>query len=59
MYENTTDDVNIILKMVYELADSHVYSSINQFSEEGVLMNCGFTIETNNQVLYMGFTNVV
>ena len=30
---------------------------MEEFSEEGVLMRCGFIIETNNWVLYMGFTN--
>lgn len=36
VYDNTNDDVNIILKMVYELANSHAYSSINKNGEESL-----------------------
>lgn len=34
VYVNTNDDVNIILNMVYELANSHAYSSINENGKE-------------------------
>ncbi|MBD5135838.1 MAG: hypothetical protein HDT39_07735 [Lachnospiraceae bacterium] len=36
LYENTNDDVNIILKMVYELANIHAYSSINKNGKESL-----------------------
>ena len=37
IFDNTNDDVNIILKMVYELANSHAYSSINKNGQESLL----------------------
>lgn len=36
VYNNTNGDVNIILKMVYKLANSHVYSSINGNGRESI-----------------------
>ena len=36
VYNNTNDDANIILKMVYELANSHVYSSISRNGRESI-----------------------
>ena len=36
IYDNTNDDVNIILKMVYELANSHAYSSISKNGKESL-----------------------
>ena len=36
VYNNTNDDVFIILIMVYELANSHVYSSINGNGRESI-----------------------
>lgn len=37
VYDNTNTDVNIILKMVYDLANSHAYSSINGKGNESLL----------------------
>lgn len=37
VFDNTNNDVNIILKMVYELANSHAYSSINKNGQESLL----------------------
>lgn len=36
IYANTNEDVNIILKMVYELANSHAYSSIKGKGKESL-----------------------
>lgn len=36
VYANTYDDVNAILKMVYDLANSHSYSSISGKGEESL-----------------------
>lgn len=36
IYANTNEDVNTILKMVYELANSHVYSSIKGKGQESL-----------------------
>lgn len=37
LYADTNNDVNIILKMVYKLADSHAYSSIVGSGSESIL----------------------
>lgn len=50
VYENTNEDVNYVLKMVYDLANSHAYSSIKGNGEESLyrLEKIIDFIESNN-----------